>query len=60
MVISAEAAPALGDVRQAGAGQTVWLRAGVTARKDWPRYADALMAALTRGAEIRWFGRDLR
>ncbi|AUG87301.1 hypothetical protein HOS59_gp37 [Streptomyces phage Rowa] len=54
MILSADSAPALGDIRQAGRGVTIWLREGVNSRKDWPRYADALMVALTRGADIRW------
>lgn len=59
MVISGESAPALGDVRAASFGETIWLKPGVTNRKDWPRYADALIVALTRGAAICWRGREL-
>lgn len=54
MVISKDSAPAIGDVRAAKEGETVWLRPGVNSRKDWPRYADALFIALTRGADVRW------
>ena len=53
-VITASAGPALGDIRGLGAGDTVWLREGVTGRRDWSRYVDALVSALTRGAEVRW------
>lgn len=54
MIVSAESAPALGDIRVLGEGDTVWLRPGVEARKDWGRYVDALVAALMHGAEVRW------
>lgn len=54
MIISAENAPALGDVRACSTGDTIWLRPGATGRTDWPRYADALMVAVTRGANVRW------
>lgn len=47
-------APALGDVRSMGEGDTVWLTPEAPQRKDWPRYTDALMVALTRGADVRW------
>jgi hypothetical protein len=52
--ISFEAAPSLGDVRAAGEGVTLTLVHGVTQRKDWGRYQDAIAAAITRGAEVRW------
>lgn len=59
MVLSGDSAPAIGDVRAASYGETIWLRPGATQRRDWPRYADALFIALTRGADIRWLGRDV-
>lgn len=46
-------APALGDVRQMGKGDTLWLHANVEQREDWGRYADAIAAAVGHGAEIR-------
>jgi hypothetical protein len=52
VIISADSAPALGDVRAARA--TVWIRHGAEARRDWPRYLDALMAAIAHGADVRW------
>lgn len=55
--ISAARASALGDIRAAAYGETIWLGAGAAARRDWPRYVDALGVALTRGADIRWEGR---
>lgn len=51
--ISAEHAPAIGDVRQVGAGDTVVLSADATSRPDFPRYMDAVGIALARGAEVR-------
>jgi hypothetical protein len=52
--ISLESAPSLGDVRAAGEGVTLWLSPGVTSRKDWGRYQDAIAAAIARGADVRW------
>jgi hypothetical protein len=52
--LSLEAAPALGDVRAMGEGDTLWLSPGVEGRKDWGRYLDAAAAATTRGADVRW------
>jgi hypothetical protein len=51
--ITYENAPALGDLRALSEGDTVWLTANARQRKDWPRYADALAVAVTRGAEVR-------
>lgn len=52
--LAANAAPALGDVRQMGRGDTLWLAPGVEERADWGRYLDAAATAVTRGAEVRW------
>ena len=46
--------PPLGDIRRMGEGDIVWLDPDAPLRGDWPRYLDALMTALTRGAEIKW------
>ncbi|QPB09792.1 hypothetical protein CPT_Shady_031 [Streptomyces phage Shady] len=46
-------APALGDVRNMGEGDTLWLHANVNQRADWSRYADAIACAVSRGAEVR-------
>lgn len=51
--ITVSHAPALGDLRAMGTGDTVWIHANAETRKDWARYADALAAAVTRGAEVR-------
>lgn len=52
--IRADAAPALGDVRQMGAGDTVWLAPDVLQRPDWCRYLAAVAQAVRRGADARW------
>jgi hypothetical protein len=54
IVVSVRSAPALGDIRAMGKGDTVWLTEGVESRKDWGRYLDALSSAITRGVEVRW------
>lgn len=56
-VITPGTAHALGDVRALGAGDTVLVHDGAHKRKDWPRYVDAIAAAVSRGAEVRWVGR---
>lgn len=43
----------LGDVRMLGAGDTVWITRHDVARSDWARYAEAILVAVTRGAEVR-------
>lgn len=52
--ISRDCAPALGDVRQLGPGDWISLGPGANERADWPRYLDAIAAAISRGAEVRW------
>lgn len=52
--ISADAAPALGDIRAMGAGDTLFIVPGADRRADWSRYADAIGGAVTRGADARW------
>lgn len=52
--IKGETAPALGDLRDLGAGDTVWLEPGVWNRRDWGRYVDAIAHAVCRGADARW------
>jgi hypothetical protein len=47
-------APAMGDVRAMGVGDTIWITPEAPLRADWSRYADALTVALLRGADIRW------
>lgn len=52
--LSAANAPALGDVRAAGADHIFFLKPGVTERSDWGRYQDAIAQAVSRGAEVIW------
>lgn len=53
-IISAENAPALGDIRRLGAGNTVWIRPDAPKRGDWGRYLDGLAMAIGNGADVRW------
>lgn len=50
--IGPDHSPALGDLRGAGDGHTIYLLSGATSRSDWPRCADAIMCAVTRGANV--------
>ncbi|MFE7520560.1 MULTISPECIES: hypothetical protein [Streptomyces] len=50
--ISAERAPALGDVRQLGRGDVLRLLDGWQSRPDWIRYLAAAAHALGRGARV--------
>jgi hypothetical protein len=52
-VISRDSAPAMGDIRAMGQGETLWLAADASQRRDWPRYVDAIGCAITRGIEVR-------
>lgn len=52
MRISATYSPALGDLRACGGGTTLYIMAGATSRPDWPRIADAVMCAVTKGANV--------
>ncbi|WP_330174535.1 hypothetical protein OG875_13875 [Streptomyces sp. NBC_01498] len=52
--ITGATAPALGDVRGLGRGDTLWLEAGARDRRDWGRYVDAVAQAVHRGADARW------
>jgi hypothetical protein len=51
-VIESAAAPALGDIRAAGVGDLIYIRPDATTRKDFPKYWEALGAALARGAQV--------
>jgi hypothetical protein len=48
------ATPAMGDVRQMGAGDTLWLDPAIRDGKEWSRFVDAVRHAVTRGADVRW------
>jgi hypothetical protein len=52
--IALESAPALGDVRAAGKGTTLYLVHGLTKRRDYGRYSDAIRQAIDNGANVRW------
>lgn len=45
-------APALGDVRSAGAGDLVYILPDATGRKDFPKYWEAAGTAFVRGAQV--------
>mgnify|MGYP001167113941 CR=1 FL=1 len=50
--IRPESAPALGDLRRLGAGDTIFVFAGATQRPDWGRIQDAIGSAVARGANV--------
>lgn len=52
--ISGDFAPALGDMRQLPSGTTVHISSDAVDRYDWPRYIDAIGAAVSRGVDVRW------
>lgn len=53
-------APALGDIRALGAGDAIVLRPEAVQRKDWGRYADAIAAAVSRGAEVHQVSQEVK
>jgi hypothetical protein len=52
--VTPERLPALGDVRSCGTGERIWVATVMRKRDDWPRYSEAIMAAFSRGASVRW------
>ncbi|QBZ73402.1 hypothetical protein SEA_HEATHER_32 [Streptomyces phage Heather] len=58
VLIDKGSAPPLGDVRLLGSGDSIFLRKGWTERTDGARYADAVMSAVARGADVRWIRRE--
>ncbi len=52
--ITRDSAPALGDVRQMSHGDRLHLLKGAELRPDWPRYLDAIAAAVSRGTNVGW------
>ncbi|MFD4699803.1 hypothetical protein [Streptomyces niveus] len=58
LVIDVATAPAIGDVRQAGPGDLIYVRPAATSRKDFPRYWEAVGVALTRGAFVHVMNRE--
>lgn len=52
-VIRKDHAPALGNVRELGRGDTIVIVNGASVRPDWARYLDAIGQAVTNGADVR-------
>lgn len=57
-VIDAANAPALGDVRDAGPGDLIYVRAEAIGRRDFPKYWEAVGVALARGAFVQVMNRE--
>lgn len=53
-MISKEAATAMGDIRNAPAGSVILIRHDARERKDWPRFLDAITAAVSHGCDVQW------
>jgi hypothetical protein len=53
-LISAGNFPAAGDVRECGEGAVFVIEKAVREDRDWPRFADAVAHAMSRGADVRW------
>jgi hypothetical protein len=51
--IRSDYAPALGDLRIMGLGDIIVVRNDAFLRRDWPRYLEAIAAAVARGAEVQ-------
>lgn len=51
-------APALGDIRDAGPDDCIYIRVAATGRKDWPKYWEAAGVALARGAFVHVMNRE--
>lgn len=51
-VIDDANAPALGDVRDAGEGDLIYIRRVATTRRDFSKYWEAVGVALSRGAFV--------
>lgn len=54
LMITTTSAPAMGDVRALGKGDTVWLAPDADTRKDWGRWTDAIASAVSHGANVIW------
>lgn len=59
-VIDDASAPALGDVRDAGAGDLIYIRPAATSRRDFSKYWEAAGVALARGANVYVLRREER
>lgn len=51
-------APALGDVRDAGPDDCIYIRPAATTRKDFPKYWEAVGVAMKRGALVCVMNRE--
>ncbi|MCM2391746.1 hypothetical protein [Streptomyces albipurpureus] len=51
-------APALGDLRNAGPDDCVYVFHSATSRKDWPKYWEAVGVAFSRGAFVHVVNRE--
>jgi hypothetical protein len=51
--IRKDQAPALGDIRDLGRGDTIVVTHDANQRKDWGRFASAIADAVTQGADVR-------
>ncbi|MGI5404165.1 hypothetical protein ACQEVG_32885 [Streptomyces sp. CA-135486] len=58
LVIDDANAPALGDVRDAGQGDCIYIRPAATSRRDFPKYWEAVGIALVRGALVHVMNRE--
>lgn len=59
-VIDDANAPALGDVREAGPGDLIYIRPAATSRPDFPKYWEAVGVAMSRGALVSVLNREER
>ncbi|MEU1074330.1 MULTISPECIES: hypothetical protein [unclassified Streptomyces] len=57
-VIESVAAPALGDVRDAGPDDLIYIRSDAVDRRDWSKYWEAAGVALARGAFVHVMNRE--
>jgi hypothetical protein len=57
-VIDDANAPALGDVRDAGPGDLIYIRPAATSRRDFPKYWEAVGIAFKRGAFVSVLRRE--
>lgn len=57
-VIESAGAPALGDLREAGPDDVVYIFRDATTRADWSRYWDAIGVAFARGAQLSIIRRE--
>lgn len=60
LVIDDANAPALGDVREAGPDDLIYIRPAATSRRDFPKYWEAAGIALARGAFVSVLRREER